>query len=74
MPLYEYICEEDGTVVEVLRPAADADKPLADPEGRGRTFRRRFSTFATGTSGREVPVGGFCPCGKPGGGCGRMEG
>jgi putative FmdB family regulatory protein len=74
MPLYEYECEQDGTVVEVLRPMADADKPLDDPEGKGRTFRRRHSTFAAGSSaaasgGRSVPVGGCCPCGKSAGSC-----
>ena len=27
MPLYEYVCESDGTTIEVQRPMADADKP-----------------------------------------------
>lgn len=78
MPLYEYICERDGTVLEVLRPIADADKPLEDPEGKGRVFKRRLSTFAaqggapgTGKGGGHVHLGAGCPCGKPGGGCGR---
>jgi putative FmdB family regulatory protein len=79
MPLYEYVCEQDGTVVEVQRPMADADKPLTDPEGKGRTFRRKLSTFAarggTGPTAHAaaaattLPMAGCCPCGKPGGGC-----
>ena len=75
MPLYEYVCEEDGSVVEVLRAMGDADEPLEDPEGKGRVFRRRQSTFATagggGGGGRsgDVPLGACCPCGKSRGGC-----
>ncbi|MFG0243239.1 MAG: FmdB family zinc ribbon protein [Phycisphaerales bacterium JB054] len=70
MPLYEYVCEADGTTIEAQRPIADADKPLADPEGKGRTFTRVFSTFMTGGSAAaSVPLPTCCPCGKPGGGC-----
>jgi len=55
----------------------DADAPVDDPSGRGRSFRRRQSTFATsggaesagGSSG--LPIGGCCPCGKSAGQCGR---
>jgi putative FmdB family regulatory protein len=74
MPLYEYMCEQDGTVIEVQRPMAEADRPLADPEGKGRTFTRKLSTFATrggaAPAGDSQARGGCCPCGKPGGGCG----
>jgi putative FmdB family regulatory protein len=75
MPIYEYICEADGTVLELIRPMADADKPVTDPENKGRVFKRKHSTFAaTGTqagSGKgHVHLGAHCPCGKPGGGCG----
>jgi putative FmdB family regulatory protein len=72
MPIYEYTCEQDGTVLELLRPMADADKPVADPEGKGRVFVRKHSTFASkgGPSGRSLPIGGGCACGKPHGGCG----
>ncbi len=77
MPLYEYVCEKDGTVVELLRSARDADEPVSDPEGRGRVYKRRMSTFATsGNGGDSQPsrslVGGqsMCPCGKRRGGCG----
>lgn len=77
MPLYEYVCEADGTVLELMRPMSDADKPVSDPAGKGRTFIRKFSTFAakgqaSGSAG-SVPLavrsGGGCACGKPHG-CG----
>ncbi|QYU67213.1 hypothetical protein J4558_20045 [Leptolyngbya sp. 15MV] len=77
MPLYEYVCEADGTRIELLRPMADADKPVEDPEGKGRRFTRVHSTFAAGAgasaavgAGRSVPLGGCCPCGKSAGACG----
>lgn len=76
MPLYEYVCEDDGSVVEVMRPMRDADAPLDDPDGRGRTFVRKMSTFAAkssaggGGGGMSLPTGGCCPCGKTSGGCG----
>ena len=75
MPLYEYICDSDGAVVELLRPMSQADDPVTDPEGRGRIFKRKHSTFsssgsASGSSsllGRNA--GGCCPCGKNRGSC-----
>lgn len=73
MPIYEYVCEQDGSVVELLRPMSDADKAVPDPEGKGRTFKRRHSTFATGgpgPGGKSVPLSqGCCPCGKNRGSC-----
>lgn len=75
MPIYEYVSESDGEVIELLRPMADADKPVADPSGKGRTFVRRHSVF--GVSGgaesgaTSLPMGGCCPCGKPQSACGR---
>lgn len=76
MPLYEYVCEADGTVLELMRPMAEADKPVADPTGKGRVFTRKFSTFASkGAEGRSISLGmgagggGGCGCGKPHG-CG----
>jgi putative FmdB family regulatory protein len=75
MPIYEYQCEKDGAVIELIRPMADADKPVEDPAGLGRLFKRKHSTFAPGGSaagaGRTVPLGGGCGCGKPHGSCGR---
>ncbi len=77
MPLYEYVCETTGDVIELLRPMAQADDPVTDPDGKGRAFVRRQSTFQAkggAPSGRaDVPLGGCCPCGKPGGGCGSMN-
>lgn len=82
MPIYEYICEEPGkepVVIELLRNAADADKPVPDPDGKGRVFRRRLSVFASGGKGgpEGLAVGpgghvhsGSCGCGKPRGSCG----
>ncbi|MBL8990312.1 MAG: zinc ribbon domain-containing protein [Phycisphaerae bacterium] len=77
MPLYEYICEKDGTVLELLRSAADADKPVQDPDGKGRVFKRRLSTFAAqggepgvGKGAGHVHTGSCCPCGKNAGSCG----
>jgi len=77
MPLYEYVAT-DGTVVELMRPMSEADAPVPDPQGKGRKFTRKLSTFATGgtpgtSSGptRTLPIGGGCGCGKPHGSCGR---
>lgn len=75
MPLYEYECREDGTVIELLRPAAKADEPVEDPAGKGRRFVRRLSTFApAGTQAAvgkpHVHAGACCPCGKSAGSCG----
>ena len=70
MPIYEYENDQDGEVISLLRPMAQADAPVDDPEGRGRTFRRRHSVFgvSTGASAEsggasEAPQGGCCPCG-----------
>ncbi len=72
MPLYEYISREDGSVIELLRSAKDADAPVADPEGKGRTFVRKLSTFASASAAGSGPSasGGCCPCGKNRGSCG----
>lgn len=74
MPIYEYVCEKDGSVIELLRPMSQADEPVEDPLGKGRMFKRKHSTFATGgAEGTGKPGGGgggCCPCGKPHGGCG----
>jgi putative FmdB family regulatory protein len=68
MPLYEYRCEEDGNVITLLRPMAQADEPVEDPEGRGRAFTRIHSTFAvnhadaprSSTNGSCSANGGCC--------------
>lgn len=73
MPIYEYICEQDGTRLELMRPMAEADAPVPDPEGKGRVFKRAISApnaKTSGGTGGGVSLGACCPCGKPGGGCG----
>lgn len=78
MPIYEYVCEEPGkqpVVIELLRSAADADKPVPDPDGLGRVFRRRVSVFSAGGPANPTSNAGHvhtstCGCGKPRGSCG----
>jgi len=79
MPLYEYICETDGSRVELIRPMRDADAPVEDPDGKGRVFRRALSEVMVGKSavGGSLPMaggngnpGGMCGCGRPPGSCG----
>jgi putative FmdB family regulatory protein len=69
MPLYEYECEQDGTVIEVQRTMSEADKPFEDPEGKGRVFKRKISTFMAKGAPAATSLPTCCPCGKPGGGC-----
>lgn len=77
MPLYEYECPDDGTVIELLRSAKDADAPVDDPEGKGRKFVRKLSVFASSAAGGGAgggggaSSGGCCPCGKNKGSCSR---
>jgi predicted nucleic acid-binding Zn ribbon protein len=75
MPIYEYVAT-DGTKIELIRSMKDADAPVQDPEGKGRTFKRICSTFASSgegsskqATGGHVHSGG-CGCGKPRGSCG----
>lgn len=82
MPLYEYVAEQDGTVIELLRPASQADAPVDDPDGKRRTFVRKLSAFAmsgavSGTrpgGPASTPAGGCCPCGKNRGACSSKPG
>ncbi len=77
MPLYEYEAE-DGARIELMRPMSQADAPVEDPEGKGRTFTRILSVFASkaaspgsSTAPWSGPSsGGCCPCGKNKGSCG----
>jgi putative FmdB family regulatory protein len=75
MPLYEYRCDDDGTVITLMRPMAEADAPVEDPDAKGRTFKRVFSSFAVGaekSNGSNPPApgpGSCCSC-MPGGMCG----
>ncbi|MCA9286325.1 MAG: zinc ribbon domain-containing protein [Phycisphaerales bacterium] len=74
MPMYEYVCEADGSRLTLLRPMRDADEPVEDPEGKGRVFKLAHSTFMTGSSTGDVSLpttgGGMCGCGRPHGSCG----
>ncbi|MEM0984416.1 MAG: FmdB family zinc ribbon protein [Planctomycetota bacterium] len=75
MPLYEYRCEQDGTVLELRRSMADADKPVPDPEYRGRTFRRVLSGFQAKSStpaASSLPQA-CCPCGQAASRCPSMN-
>ena len=78
MPIYEYESIEDGEVIELMRPMKDADAPVNDPAGRGRTFRRKMSVFgvsgaaaagAASAAPAHVQSAG-CGCGRPHGSCG----
>jgi len=76
MPIYEYRCVQDGSVIELLRPIKDADAPVEDPEGKGREFVRKLSSFSSshaqassGGGGGGGAGGGCCPCGKNKGSC-----
>jgi hypothetical protein len=75
MPMYEYINDTDTQVIELLRPMADADKPVPDPSGKKRKFTRRHSVFGVvGSSTSAAPtqnMGGCCPCGKSQSQCGQ---
>jgi len=78
MPLYEYVSATDNDRIELLRPMAEADKPVDDPKGLGRRFVRVQSRFAAqgaaaSTGGGSVPLPGgeCCPCGKSSGACTR---
>ncbi len=80
MPMYEYASQTPGPdgsikVIELLRPMSQADAPVDDPDGLGRTFKRVLSTVSVagghvqnaGSSMRSG--GGCCPCGKGAGAC-----
>jgi hypothetical protein len=79
MPLYEYVCEETGETIELIRPMADADAPVTEadlgPERKGRRYVRKLSTFqAKSDAGKRVPLptpgaGPGCGCGNPMGPC-----
>lgn len=80
MPVYEYRAEEDGEVIELIRPMSRADEPVEDPAGKGRTFTRMISVFASSGGSQGGPGGGAsggsggggcCPCGKGAGACSR---
>jgi hypothetical protein len=77
MPQYEYVSAQDGEVITLLRSMKDADAPVEDPAGKGRTFTRKHSVFGvSGASASVAPASthvhsGTCGCGKPQSQCGR---
>ena len=77
MPIYEYVCEKDGERLN-SSDRSQADSPVEDPKGLGRTFIACKSTFRRQgcqrvgrrrLDGRRV--GGCCPCGRAAGACSR---
>jgi predicted nucleic acid-binding Zn ribbon protein len=68
MPLYEYRCVEDGSLITLLRSMAEADDSVIDPASKGRSFERVQSLFSVDAADTPQPrqSGGGC-CG---GGCG----
>ncbi len=73
MPQYEYEALEDGHVVTLLRPMSAADDPVEDPDGKGRSFKRRHSVFGVGSTAASTlpaPQPGSCACGLAPGSCG----
>lgn len=68
MPLYEYRCKSCDTRFEARRSMADADEPVACPDGHEGAQRLLAVFAATGRAG-----GGASPAPAPmptGGGCG----
>ena len=67
MPQYEYECVEDGELLTLLRSMNEADAPVEDPTGAGRSFKRVHSVFGVGRaesgSTPTAAPSGCCPCG-----------
>jgi hypothetical protein len=61
-----------------MRPMKDADAPIDDPKGKGRTFRRKMSVFGVSGAAAAGAVASApahvhsssCGCGRPQGSCG----
>jgi hypothetical protein len=79
--MYEYESATPGrdgktTVIELLRPMAQADAPVEDPDGLGRSFKRVLSMVSVAGGSAKSSMssgggGGCCPCGKGAGACSR---
>jgi putative FmdB family regulatory protein len=63
MPLYEYLCRDCDTVFEARRPMADADGPVACPDGHEHVARRLsvFATTGRASAGASAPSGSCGP-------------
>ena len=47
MPVYEYECIEDGTVVELIRPMSKADEPVEDADAAAAAEAAAVAAAAT---------------------------
>jgi putative FmdB family regulatory protein len=66
MAIYEYRCRTCDTRFEARRPMADADEPIACPDGHSSAMRLMSAFASTGrsaTSAASMPL-------RPTGGCG----
>lgn len=69
MPMYEYRCRACGHTFDRLRPASDADAPVACDCGSDDTARL-MSMIARRPTGAALPMaGGSAPPAPSGGGC-----
>ena len=69
MPMYEYRCRACGHTFDRLRPASDADAPVACDCGSDDTARL-MSMIARRSAGAALPMaGGSAPAASSGGGC-----
>ncbi len=71
MPVYEYVCRDCDTVFEARRSRAEADAPLACPDGHERVARRLsvFASTGRASAPSSAPArSGPPPCG-PACGC-----
>ena len=61
MPIFEYMCDNCGTVFEELESVTNRDKPHECPECGKKMGRRIVSRFATsgGGLGASCGSGGF---------------
>lgn len=67
MPLYEYVCRECETKIELIRSLADRDALAPCPLCGHPEMRREWPRFYAGGSSRTAP-GGPTPC-EAGGSC-----
>lgn len=70
MPLYEYECQDCGSLFDSLRSMKDADVPINCSKCESQHTKRLLSLFYAQSSGRSVAgTGGGCS-GCAGGSCG----
>ena len=54
MPLYEYTCQNTGLTIELIRPMADADKPVTDADLAAALNRDLASSRDSATSAERT--------------------